>query len=113
DGQQLNVLMDDELRNVELRPAGLVINTKLAELLQVGVGDMLTVEVLEGARPVRDVPVAALMQQYIGTFAYMNLRALNHLLREGDALNEVYLTADEKYLEPLYAKLKQTPRVAG
>lgn len=113
DQPQLNVLMDDDLRDVELPDAGLVINTKLAELLQVGVGDVLTVEVLEGARPVREVPVAALMQQYIGTFAYMNLRALNHLLREGDALNEAYLLADERYLEPLYAKLKQTPRVAG
>ncbi|MSR57666.1 MAG: FtsX-like permease family protein [Planctomycetaceae bacterium] len=113
DDPQLNALMDDELHHVALPPEGLVLNFKLAEMLGVKVGDLLTVEVLEGARPVREVPVAALMQEYLGTFAYMNLRALNHLLREGDSLNEVYLTADDKYVDQLYARLKQTPRVSG
>lgn len=113
DEPRLNSLMDAELRPVELPKEGLVINSKLAELLNVKVGDLLTVEVLEGARPVREVPIAALMQEFLGTFAYMNLRALNRLMREGDALNEAYLSADERSIDALYARLKETPRVSG
>jgi putative ABC transport system permease protein len=113
DEPRLNVLTDTEMHSVTLPKEGLVINTKLAELLDVKVGDVLTVEVLEGARPVREVPVAALMEAFLGTFAYMNLRALNRLLHEGDALNEAYLTADDRSIDELYAKLKETPRVSG
>jgi putative ABC transport system permease protein len=110
---RLHALMDDDLQSVELPKQGLVINEKLAELLAVKRGDVLTVEVLEGERPVREVPVAALMQEFLGTFAYMNIRALNRLLREGDAVSEVLLTADERHVDELYAELKETPRVAG
>jgi putative ABC transport system permease protein len=113
DEPRLNVLTDERLRPVTLPAEGIVINTKLAELLGVGIGDTLSVEVLEGSRPVRDVPVTALMQEFLGTFAYMNLRSLNRLLREGDSLNEVFLTADESSIDALYAQLKETPRVAG
>ena len=113
DRPQLNVLTDDQLKTVELPTEGLVINTKLAQLLDVKVGDLLTVEVLEGARPVREVAVAATMTEFLGTFAYMNLRALNHLLREGDAINEVFLSADENAVDNFYAELKETPRVSG
>ncbi|MGQ0633782.1 MAG: ABC transporter permease [Planctomycetaceae bacterium] len=113
DHPRLHALMDNELQPVDLPREGLVINEKLAEMLNVKRGDLLTVEVLEGERPVRDVPVAALMQEFLGTFAYMNLRALNRLLREGDAVSEVLLTADTRQVDDLYAELKQTPRVAG
>jgi putative ABC transport system permease protein len=113
DAPRLHLLMDEELRNVTLPKEGLVINTKLAELLEVKVGDVITVEVLEGERPVREVPVVALMQEFLGTFAYMNLRALNRLLHEGDALNEAYLSADARSIDALYAQLKKTPRISG
>jgi putative ABC transport system permease protein len=113
DEPRLNLLTDDKLHPVVLPEKGLVLNSKLAELLNVKPGDALTVEVLEGARPVREVPVAAVVQEFLGTFAYMNLTALNRLLREGDALNEAYLQADARSMDELYARLKETPRVSG
>ncbi|MGE0756774.1 MAG: ABC transporter permease, partial [Pirellulaceae bacterium] len=70
-------------------------------------------EVLEGARTVREVPVSALTTEFLGTFCYMNIRALNRLVREADALNGVYLRVDARYLDLLYQQLKEMPRVSG
>lgn len=86
---------------------------KLAELLGVKVNDMVTVEVLEGERPVREVPVTSLVADYAGTNAYMNIQALQRLLREGHSYSGAYLSVDSKHLKDLYSTLKNTPRVAG
>src|SRR5579872_182233 len=113
DEPELNHLVDENVKAISLPKEGIVLNSKLAELLGVKVGDTLSVEVLEGSRPIRDVPVTGLATEFLGTFCYMNLRALNRLLGEGDSLTEAYLTADDNQMEQLYAKLKETPRVAG
>lgn len=113
DNPQLNHLVDENLAAIPLPKEGIVLNSKLAELLGVKVGDTVTVEVLQGARPVRKVPVAGLTTEFLGTMCYMNLQALNRLLGEGDSLTEAYLTADENRIDELYRRLKETPRVAG
>jgi len=113
DNPQLNNLTDDQQRPISLPEDGLMLNTKLAELLGAGVGDLVTVEVLEGERPVRQVPVTGLATELLGTTAYMNINALNRILREGHSISGVYLTADERWHADLYSRLKQTPRVAG
>jgi len=113
DNPQLNHLVDENLAAIPLPKEGIVLNSKLAELLGVKVGDTVTVEVLQGARPVRTVPVAGLTTEFLGTMCYMNLRALNRLMGEGDSLTEAYLTADDNRIDELYKRLKETPRVAG
>jgi putative ABC transport system permease protein len=112
-GPDLNHLVDENLQPVSLPSEGIVLNSKLAQLLGVKLGDTVSVEVLEGSRPIRDVKVTGLVTEFLGTFCYMNLRALNRLLGEGDSLTEVYLTADERKVEALYKRLKETPRVAS
>ena len=86
--------MDQQLRPVELPPDGLVLNAKLAEILARRPGDFLTVEVLEGARPVRQVAVAALVDEPVGLGAYMQAGALHRLMREGDTISGAYLKVD-------------------
>jgi putative ABC transport system permease protein len=113
DQPELNHLVDENLEAVVLPKEGIVLNSKLAQLLGVKLGDTLSVEVLEGARHVRSVPVTGLVTEFLGTFCYMNLHALNRLLGEGDSLTEAYLTADDNKIEELYQRLKETPRVAG
>src|SRR4030042_4597851 len=75
--------------------------------------DILTIEVLEGNRPVREVPVAGLVKQYIGLMGYMDLAALNRLLREGSAVSGAYLATDKLYQKEIYRELIEMPRVAG
>jgi putative ABC transport system permease protein len=70
-------------------------------------------EVLEGDRPVRSVVVAAIARQYLGMGAYMQRRALNRLMREGDAISAAYLAIDSDYQTRIYNELRDMPRVAG
>ncbi|MGA0201220.1 MAG: FtsX-like permease family protein, partial [Prochlorotrichaceae cyanobacterium] len=57
---QLRRLMDRDLNLVHLPPQGILLTDKLATLLGVTPGDILTIEVLEGARPKRSVRVEGL-----------------------------------------------------
>jgi putative ABC transport system permease protein len=109
----LHYIMDKNLRPVSLPPSGIVINEYLGRILGIGPGDMLTVEILEGERPVRQVPVVATVSNYLGVTGYMNLTALNRLMREGNAISGVYIATDSLYQEKLYQQFMKMPRVAG
>ena len=110
---ELRRALDTRLLPFDLPPDGIVLSTKLAELLRARPGHTLTVEFLEGRRPVRRVAVAALVEEYIGTPAYMERRALNRLLREGPTISGAYLMVDSRREAALYRRLKDTPAVAG
>ena len=113
DDPKLNHLVDDQLQPVVLPKDGIVLNSKLAELLEIKVGETLSIEILEGARKTREVPVTGLTTEFLGTFCYMNFSAINRLLGEGESLTEAYMTVDEQRLEELYKRLKESPRVAS
>jgi len=98
---------------LSLPPEGLVISTMLAKMLQVRVGDRITVEVLEGRRPVFEVPVVATFETYIGSPAYMEIGALNRLMRERSSVSAVHLRIDENDRGELFRALKSLPRVAS
>lgn len=105
--------VDQQLNPVDLPPDGLVLNAKLAEILGAGVGDTVTVEVLEEARPVRQVTVAALVDEPIGLGAYMQDSALHRLMQEGDTISGAYLKVDSLAAADLYATLKHIPSISG
>lgn len=106
-------LLNAELRPVALPAEGILLTDYLAKLLDVRVGDRLTVEVLEGNRPVREVTVAALVREYLGVSGYMHLSALNHFVHEGPTVSGAYLSVDPAQLPALYGRLKASPAVAG
>jgi putative ABC transport system permease protein len=62
---------------------------------------------------VRDVMVSAVIDDYMGLSAYMELGALHSLMREGGTLSGAYLEIDPAAEDVLYARLKRTPRVAA
>ncbi|XXY51402.1 ABC transporter permease [Sorangium sp. So ce269] len=92
---------------------GVLLGVYLARKLDVGPGDLVTVEVLEGRRPVRQVLVAALIDDLVGASATMDLDALNRLLGEGDSISGAYLAVDPLAEEAVYEQLKRTPAIAG
>jgi putative ABC transport system permease protein len=73
----------------------------------------VTVEVLEGKRPVRRVVVAAVSNDVLGSSATMSLPALHELLGEGGTLSGAYLAVDSRLAAEVYRELKQTPAVSG
>jgi putative ABC transport system permease protein len=104
---------DSNGRIVPMPPDGLVLSTKLAEILGVDRGDMVTVEVMEGRRPVRRLPVMDTFETYIGTPAYMSLSAVNRMMREGPSTDLVHLQVDRNREPELFAKLKELPKVSA
>jgi putative ABC transport system permease protein len=110
---QLRRLVDAQLRPVQLPASGVVLSRKLGELLGVTPGQSLTVEVLEGARPLRSVQVTGLVDEPVGLGAYMDLHALNALMREEGSLSGAYLAVDPRQAQQLYQALKRLPAVGG
>ncbi len=109
---ELNRVIDMQQQRVAVPANGLVLSRKLAELLNARIGDTLTVEVLEGIRPVREIMVADLVEDIFGTNAYMDRSALNRLMREGPLVSGAYLAVDSARMDELYVKLKHCPGVA-
>jgi putative ABC transport system permease protein len=111
--QALQRVYDADGHAIDLPPEGLVISTMLAKLLDVGTGDRITVEVLEGRRPVIDVPVAATFETYIGSPAYMEIGALNRLMGEPPSVTAVHLRVDPRHEVELFRELKTIPMVSA
>jgi putative ABC transport system permease protein len=111
--QRLMRVIDDGAEPVTLPAGGLALSESLAEILGAEVGTVVTVEVLEGARPVRRVPVAAVVEEFMGTSAYMEIGALNRLMREGGVVSGATLRADPAAVGALYRRLKALPAVAA
>ncbi len=101
--------IDEHQKPVAIPREGLVLSAKLAALLGAAAGDKLTVEVLEGRRPVREVVISGLVQDYVGTSAFMDIRALNRLMLEGPTISGAFLQVDSAEADRLYRQLKATP----
>jgi len=111
---QLHRSLDSELQPVAVPPGGVVLTDHLAnEILHVKPGDFLTVEVLEGSRPVRQVPVLGITKQFLGVSGYMQQDSLNALMREGNTVSGAYLAVQPGAEAELYVRLHDSPRVLG
>lgn len=110
---RLRQLVDKDLRVARLPPDGIVLSSNLAHTLGVSPGTKLTVEVLEGERPVREVTVEGTLDDLIGMSAYMDVSALNRFMREGPTVSGAFLTVDARMAQRLYSLLKRTPAVSG
>jgi putative ABC transport system permease protein len=99
-------------RQISLPAHGLVLSAKLADVLGPQVGDLLVVEVLEGKRPVRVVPLVGFAEDFAGVAAYMDLRALNRLLEEGDVITGATFGVDPAQRRAFLHALKEIPRVS-
>lgn len=110
---ELYRILDSEQRQIPVHGSGLMLSMIVADKLGVYVGDSVQVEILEGERPIRRVTVSGLVEDFAGTAAYMNLRALNDLLGEGRAISGAYLQLDSAREQDVFEALKDRPGVAG
>jgi putative ABC transport system permease protein len=109
----LDRVIDADSKQIPLPTHGLVISAKLAEILDVRVGEKLSIHTLEGAQRTVSVPVVAFAEDFAGIAAYMELHALNRLLLEGHVISGAHLSvAAGKWIEFLTAA-KELPRTAG
>lgn len=110
---RLRGLLDRSGRELRLPPEGLLLTDHLAAQLAVVPGDSIEVEVMEGRRQRLTARVAGLVEDPLGVSAYMERRALNRLLGEGPAISGAWLLSDRSLDDPLFAHLREIPRIAG
>ncbi|MHA1564587.1 MAG: ABC transporter permease [Alphaproteobacteria bacterium] len=112
-GTDLSRLLNQSLQPLALPGQGLMLTERLAAFLAVEPGDHITVSVMTGRRPQRQIRVAGLIRGYLGIGAYMELGALNRLMLEGPTLSGAHLLTDSGSQQQLYRALKDSPAVAG
>lgn len=101
------------LQPINVMPEGLTLARPLAERLAVRVGDLVTVETLEGRRRWRDVEVAALTEEMLGMNAYMDLAALDYLTAEDRTVSAASLLIEGGAVAEFGRRLKTLPVVAA
>ncbi len=99
---------------IDVGEGGLVVSKTIADALHLRAGDVVVAKPLLG-RIKREsrVRVRAVVQQYLGTGAYMNISALSSLLDESFALNAVLLSVGNDRERDLSRYLKDVPGVAA
>lgn len=108
-GSELRRPHDSALRPIEVSPDGITFTRRLAERLGVGSGDIITIEVMEGRRRNRDIPVGAIVDEVIGMASYMQIDTLNRLTGEGDVVSAAEIYVEPSELPILSRRFKDLP----
>jgi putative ABC transport system permease protein len=112
-GSRLRRIVDQHGRLIRVPPGGIVVSAILADVLGVTTGSAVTIEVLEGARPVRREVVTGIVDDVLGLSVYMDAAALHAMMREGAVTTGALLLIDSAYEVTLSKRLKLLPAVAG
>lgn len=110
---QLYRLLDQNERAVRIPEHGIMLNTKLAEILGATLGDSIIVEVLEEDRPTFVVQVTGLVEEYAGANAYMRKSSLHALLKESAVASGAFLKVDPNRIQQVFEQLESRPGVAS
>jgi len=108
-GGELRRPHDAALRPIAVSEEGVTFTRRLAERLGVGPGDTITIEVMEGRRRKRDLPVTAVVDEVIGMAAYMGIDALNRMTGEGAVVSGAAMYVDESALAGVARRFKDLP----
>jgi putative ABC transport system permease protein len=108
----LNRLLDDKGHAITMPKEGLLMSEMLAKVIGARIGDVVEVEVLEGRRPVLQVPIRGLVTDFAGVAAYMDISALRRAMKEGDTVNGAYLALDHSRWDEFMREIKDTPQAA-
>ena len=110
---QLYRLLNTREQPVSVPEFGIMLNTRLAEVLGVVPGDLLTVEVLEDKRPTLSLEVTKIVEEFSGANAYMNKQQLHKLLKESSVASGAFLKVDSNRIDEVFHELELRPGVAS
>lgn len=109
-GARLEHPLDALGRPIAFVGEGVILSQSLATNLGVKPGDKLELDMLEGRRLRLVLPVTALADDYTGVFVYMDRRALNRALGEGDLVTGADLVTGGADPAALYRALEARPQ---
>jgi putative ABC transport system permease protein len=96
-----------------LEDDGLVMTDRLADKLGLRIGDTVQVEVLEGRQRTLTTTLTATAREMMGLNAYMERRALNRLLQEGDQATWFAVSVERGSESVFLSATKKLPRIVG
>ncbi|MDI1338072.1 MAG: FtsX-like permease family protein [Lacunisphaera sp.] len=111
-GGQHSRAVDHAGREITPPTDGIIVSAKLAAVLGAKIGDTLLLEALEGRRPVAEVKLRALAEDFTGIAAYMELHAISRFLGEGDVITGASIGLDMSRRAAFLAALRDIPRVS-
>ncbi len=97
----------------EIPADGVLMTTKLAEILELNIGDYATVEILEGERAHRQLQLMGVVDDFSGLSCFVSMETIHRMMNEGDTLSGAFVTVDSHQVNQLYTELKRLPQVAG
>jgi putative ABC transport system permease protein len=112
-GASLNRLLDADLIAVVARPDGLTLSENLAGKLDVKLGDKVRLQATDGHRASAELPVVAIVRPYLAASAYIELEALNRLLREPGRVTAAHILIDSRQRAAFSARVKELPRIVS
>lgn len=93
--------------------SGIVVGTAFAEKLDASIGDIITLEFLEGAQPTVHLPITGLNETYMALPVYMDLDQLNRILDDPPVFQHANLLIDKHRANALYSSLKSLPGLSS
>jgi len=106
---------DNEGNCLRIPPIGLLMNSNLAKILKVKVGDNIIFKPIKGDRKSVEVPIAGMAYSSVGMPVYANYDYLNKLINEVSVLTSIHLkaaqTPEEKRL--FYREVKKYPELGA
>jgi putative ABC transport system permease protein len=111
--RQLMNLFDTQQLQQPLPEHGLLISEKVAQVLDVQLGDQVQLNVMEGRRPEVLVQVTGLIRDFGGMNAYMPVEQIHQMMDQPPVASGAWLQVDRGKQSALYQSLKTTPGISG
>lgn len=110
---RFTVRIDADGSEIEPPPAGVMLSRQLAEQLELEAGDRVHVELLGGRRTEAILPVARIVDEFIGVRAYATESTLQSLARDATPVSAALLKVDPAAQDAIFERLKDMPIVLG
>jgi len=109
----LTARIDADGREIALPPAGLLLSRHFADKLGVAAGGQVFVEQLGGRRTARFLPVAGVVDEFIGERAYASAATIEAITRDASPAGAALLRIDPARRDEILTQLKDMPLVLG
>lgn len=112
EGSRLWRIMDNRGNFFEPPEKGVILNSRTAGKLHAAQGDVITVTVSGMTTEEVAVPVAAVIEESLGSGCYISLEAVDRLFQTAPAANTVIVKTEEGAMETVKEKLRETSHVS-
>jgi putative ABC transport system permease protein len=112
-GHRLTTPMQRDRTPVEIPADGIVMTAKLAEILELRVGDRFELTPVRGRRETVHARLAGVVDSYLGLDCYADQAYLSRIVGEPLAVSSVQMRVDPARQAELYRAIKQLPNAQG